>query len=85
MICFLCLGNPHLLEWKQVKKFCTPRSLSRHFVDIHIIPYPKDMRVKCSICREELESKLALMNHAKRVHGTVSRWLLSALGSIEIH
>jgi hypothetical protein len=53
-------------------------------VDIHVMPYPQDMRVKCSICREELESKSALMNQAERVHGTVSRQLLSALGSIEI-
>ncbi|EAW17037.1 DUF3435 domain-containing protein [Aspergillus fischeri NRRL 181] len=81
-ICFLCLGNPRLPERERVKNFRTPGSLGRHFVDIHVIPYPKDMRVKCSICREELESKSALMNHAETVHGTVSRRPLSALGPI---
>ncbi|KAF7122872.1 hypothetical protein CNMCM5793_000982 [Aspergillus hiratsukae] len=81
-ICFLCLGNPRMPERERVKNFHTPGSLGRHFVDIHVIPYPKDMRVKCSICKEELESKSALMNHAERVHGTVSRRPLSALGPI---
>ncbi|PYH75799.1 hypothetical protein BO82DRAFT_409090 [Aspergillus uvarum CBS 121591] len=81
-ICFLCLGNPRLPDRQRVKSFRTPGSLGRHFVDIHVIPYPKDMRVKCSICREDLESKSALMNHAEGVHGTVSRRPLSALGPI---
>jgi hypothetical protein len=81
-ICFLCLGNPRLPERERVKSFGTPGSLGRHFVDKHVIKYPKDMRVKCSICKEELENKSALMNHAERVHGTVSRRPLSALGPI---
>ncbi|PKX91173.1 uncharacterized protein P174DRAFT_434229 [Aspergillus novofumigatus IBT 16806] len=81
-ICFLCLGNPRMPERERVKDFGTPGSLGRHFVDFHAIRYPKDMRVKCSICKEELESKSALMNHAERVHGTVSRRPLSALGPI---
>ncbi|GFF59263.1 LOW QUALITY PROTEIN: hypothetical protein IFM46972_11333 [Aspergillus udagawae] len=77
-ICFLCLGNPCMPEHERVKNFGTPGSLGRHFVDFHAIRYPKDMR----ICKEELESKSALMNHAERVHGTVSRRPLSALGPI---
>ncbi|RAL06608.1 DUF3435 domain-containing protein [Aspergillus homomorphus CBS 101889] len=81
-ICFLCLGNPRLPDRQRAKSFRTPGSLGRHFVDIHVIPYPKDMRVKCGICREDLESKSALMNHAEEVHGTVSRRPLSALGPI---
>ncbi|KAL4958922.1 DUF3435 domain-containing protein [Aspergillus stella-maris] len=81
-ICFLCLGNPCMPESKRTKNYGTPGSLSRHFVDIHVKPYPKDIRVKCSVCEEQLESKSALMNHAERVHGTVSRRPLSALGPI---
>ncbi|RHZ58146.1 DUF3435 domain-containing protein [Aspergillus thermomutatus] len=81
-VCFLCLGNPHMPEHERSKDYYTPGSLTRHFVDIHVIPYPKDMRVKCSICEEQLESKSALMNHAERKHGTVSRRPLSALGPI---
>ncbi|KAL4950839.1 hypothetical protein BDW69DRAFT_186978 [Aspergillus filifer] len=81
-ICFLCLGNPCMPESKRIKNYGTPGSLSRHFVDIHVKPYPKDIRVKCSVCEEQLESKSALMNHAERVHGTVSRRPLSALGPI---
>ncbi|KAL2784221.1 hypothetical protein BJX66DRAFT_330114 [Aspergillus keveii] len=34
------------------------------------------------ICEEDLESKSALMNHAERKHGAVSRRALSALGPI---
>ncbi|PKX91139.1 uncharacterized protein P174DRAFT_463277 [Aspergillus novofumigatus IBT 16806] len=59
VILSICIKAPH------------KQSLGCHFVDIHVIPYPKDMRVKCSICREELESKLALINHAETVHGTI--------------
>ncbi|KAL4865177.1 hypothetical protein BDV12DRAFT_175034 [Aspergillus spectabilis] len=81
-ICFLCLGNPRMPEQKRCKNYGTPGSLTRHFLDIHVIRYPKDIRVKCSICKEELESKSALMNHAERVHGIVSRRPLSALGPI---
>ncbi|KAL4758475.1 uncharacterized protein BDW70DRAFT_141802 [Aspergillus foveolatus] len=81
-VCFLCLGNPRMPENKRFKNYNTPGSLTRHFIDIHVVPYPKDMRVRCSICQEELESKAALLNHAERMHGTVSRRPLSALGPI---
>jgi hypothetical protein len=39
----------------------------------------KEYVVTCSICREELESKAALLNQPGRVHGTISRRPLSAL------
>ncbi|KAL4934749.1 hypothetical protein BDV06DRAFT_229530 [Aspergillus oleicola] len=81
-ICFLCLGNSRMPESKRTKNYGTPGLLTRHFVDIHVKPYPKDIRVQCSICKEQLESKLVLINHAERVHGTVSRRPLSALGPI---
>ncbi|KAL4934902.1 hypothetical protein BDV06DRAFT_217808 [Aspergillus oleicola] len=68
-ICFLYLGNPCLPESKRTKNYSTPGLLSHHFV-------------KYSVCEEQLESKLVLINHAKRVHGTVSRRPLSALGPI---
>ncbi|KAL3497106.1 hypothetical protein BJX62DRAFT_3189 [Aspergillus germanicus] len=35
----------------------------------HLLSYPTDMRVTCSICREELESKAALLSHVETVHG----------------
>jgi hypothetical protein len=37
------------------------------------------MRVKYGVCKEDLESKSALINHAKRVQETVLHQLLSAL------
>ncbi|PYI13271.1 hypothetical protein BO99DRAFT_299208, partial [Aspergillus violaceofuscus CBS 115571] len=55
----------------RVKSFRTPGSLGCHKTKIYVIPYPQNMRVKCSICRKDLENKFVLMNHAERVHGTV--------------
>ncbi|KAL4743099.1 hypothetical protein BDV11DRAFT_202085 [Aspergillus similis] len=65
-ICFLCLGNPRTPKNKQFKNYNTPGSLTVTL---------------CSICREELESKAALLNHAERMHGTLSRRLLIDLYS----
>ncbi|KAA8642595.1 uncharacterized protein ATNIH1004_011540 [Aspergillus tanneri] len=81
-ICFLCLGNPRLPEHERLKTYSTPGSLSLHFVDWHVKPYPKEMRVKCGVCNKELEHKAHLMNHAETAHGIVSRLPLSALGPI---
>jgi hypothetical protein len=69
-------------EHERSKDYYTPGLLTYYFINIHVIPYPKDMRVKCSIYKEDLESKSALMNHTKRKHGTISRRPLSALGPI---
>jgi hypothetical protein len=81
-VCFLCLGNPQMPEYERFKSYNTPGSLTRHFVAIHVVPHPKDLRVRCNICKEDLESRAALMNHAEKAHGTVSRRPLSALGLI---
>ncbi|KAJ5203614.1 uncharacterized protein N7498_004493 [Penicillium cinerascens] len=79
-ICFLCLGNPRLLVHERLENYKNLGSLSRHFVNIHVKPFPKDMRCECSICCEKLESKSGLLNHAERVHRTVSRLSQAALG-----
>ncbi|KAJ5111736.1 hypothetical protein NUU61_001366 [Penicillium alfredii] len=81
-ICFLCLGNSKLPGKERLEVFKNPGSLTRHFVNRHIRPFPKDMHSQCTICGEELGSKALLMNHAKRAHGIVSRLPPSALGSI---
>ncbi|KAJ5283267.1 hypothetical protein N7505_001247 [Penicillium chrysogenum] len=79
-ICFICLGNPSLPQSDRVWMYKNSGSLSRHFVNKHIKPFPNDMRCECSICGEKLESKSALLNHAERVHGTVSRSSKTTLG-----
>ena len=81
-ICFLCLGTPLLPKHERLKNYKTSGSLSCHFVDRHIKAYPKTMRVKGDVCNKELGHKAALMNHAERVHGIVSRLPLSALDLI---
>lgn len=79
-ICFLCLGNTRLPDHERLENYKNSGSLSRHFVNIHVKPFPKDMRCECSICCEKLDSKSGLLNHAERVHGTVSRLSQAALG-----
>ncbi|OGE48455.1 hypothetical protein PENARI_c028G03021 [Penicillium arizonense] len=79
-ICFICLGSPRLPQSDRLRMYKNSGSLSRHFVNKHIKPFPNDMRCECSICGERLESKSALLNHAERVHGTVSRSSKTALG-----
>lgn len=79
-ICFICLGNTGLPEKERVRMYKNPGSLSRHFVNRHVKPFPIDLRCRCTICGEELESKKALLNHAQRKHGVVSCLPLPALG-----
>lgn len=79
-ICFICLGNAGLPESERLRMYKNPGSLSRHFVDIHIKPFPNDMHCECNICGEKLMSKSGLLNHAESVHGTVSRLPLPVLG-----
>lgn len=79
-ICFICLGNSRLPQNERLRIFKNAGSLSRHFVNMHIKPFPNDMRYECSICEEKLMSKTGLLNHARRVHGTVSCLSLPDLG-----
>ncbi|CAG8319574.1 unnamed protein product [Penicillium salamii] len=79
-ICFICLGTPRLPQSERLRMYKNSGSLSRHFVSKHIKPFSNDMRCECSICGEKLESKSMLLNHAERVHGTVSRSSKTALG-----
>ena len=79
-ICFICLGNTRLSERNRLTMYKNPGSLSRHFVNKHIKPYPNDMHCDCNICGERLISKTGLLNHARRIHGTVSSLPLPALG-----
>lgn len=80
--CFLCLGNPKLPEKRRLEVYKSSGSLSRHFVNVHIKPLPKERHCQCSICGGKLVSKSQLLNHAETVHGTVSRLPLSAFGPI---
>ncbi|OAT08575.1 hypothetical protein BDBG_17071 [Blastomyces gilchristii SLH14081] len=79
-ICFICLGNARLPEGERLRMYKNPGSLSRHFVNKHIKPFPNDMHCECQVCGEKLISKSGLLNHAERVHGTVSCLPLPALG-----
>ncbi|CRL30957.1 Zinc finger, C2H2-type [Penicillium camemberti] len=79
-ICFMCLSNTRLPERERLKMYKNPGSLSRHFVNKHIKPFPNDMHCECNICGEKLMSKPGLLNHAQRMHGTVSCLPLPALG-----
>lgn len=81
-ICFLCVSNPKLPTKERLRVHKTPGSLTRHFIDKHIKRFPKEMRVKCDICNQELKHKSDVMNHAEMVHGIVSHRPLSALGPI---
>ncbi|KAJ5346763.1 uncharacterized protein N7506_000016 [Penicillium brevicompactum] len=65
---------------ERLRMYKNSGSLSRHFVSKHVKPFSNDMRCECSICGEKLESKSMLLNHAERVHGTVSRSSKTALG-----
>ena len=78
-ICFICLGTPRLLQSERLRIYKNSGSLSRHFVSKHIKPFSNDMRCECFICGEKLELKSMLLNHAERVHGTVSRSSKTAL------
>ncbi|KAJ5267492.1 hypothetical protein N7478_010477 [Penicillium angulare] len=79
-ICFICLGNAGLPENERLRMYKNPGSLSRHFVNRHIKPFPNDMHCQCHVCGEKLMSKSGLLNHAERVHGTVSCLPLPSLG-----
>jgi hypothetical protein len=81
-ICFICLGSPGMPQSDRLRMYKNSGSLSRHFVNKHIKPFPKDMGCECSICGVKLESKSVLLNHAERVHGTVSRSSKTVLGLI---
>ncbi|KAB8213297.1 hypothetical protein BDV33DRAFT_210344 [Aspergillus novoparasiticus] len=81
-ICFLCIANSKLPATERLRAHSTPGSLTRHFIDKHVKHFPKDVHVRCNVCNEDLPHKSALMNHAERVHGVVSRRPLSALGPI---
>jgi hypothetical protein len=51
-ICFICLSNTRLPERERLKMYKNPRSLSRHFVNKHIKPFPNNMHCECNICGE---------------------------------
>lgn len=45
-------------EGKRLQTYKSPGSLSRHFVNKHIKPYPNDMHYECNICGEKAEVKI---------------------------
>jgi hypothetical protein len=64
-ICFLCLGNSRLPESERLEMYKNSGSLSRHFINRHIKPFPNDMRCKCSICGEKLVQVWAIEPRGK--------------------
>jgi Protein of unknown function (DUF3435) len=74
LICFLCVGDPKLPWTKRTKKYATSGSLTRHFWQKHVNPpWSAKGVVECNVCGMELIHKSHLLNHAERLHGTVSR------------
>jgi Protein of unknown function (DUF3435) len=71
--CFVCLGNPSLAMRERIKSYATPGSLSRHFLGKHVRKLKDGARVDCGICHTTMKNQIALLVHAERFHGTVSR------------
>ncbi|KAJ5607202.1 hypothetical protein N7537_003821 [Penicillium hordei] len=62
-IYFICLSNTRLLERERLKMYKNPGSLSRHFVNKHIKPFPNNIHYKYNIYGEKLISKSRLLNY----------------------
>lgn len=71
-ICFLCLGEQSLPFEKRTYKFASPGDLTKHFKRKHLAHIKEGDRLKCKVCRMELQHKQDLQNHAESIHGTVS-------------
>ena len=71
--CFVCLGNPALSLRERVAEYATSGSLSRHFLRKHVSKLQGGEYIDCQLCSVRLESRLLLLIHAERFHGTVSR------------
>jgi hypothetical protein len=72
-VCFVCVGNPHLTLRERVVPYATPGSLSRHFFKRHVKKLEDGTHIDCSICNIRMENRIALLIHAEKFHGTVSR------------
>lgn len=71
--CFVCLGKPPLTMRERVKSYATPGSLRRHFFEKHVKKLEDGAHIDCQICDIRMEHRIALLIHAERFHGTVSR------------
>lgn len=72
-VCFCCIGNPHLTMRERVAEYSTPGSLSRHFVRKHVSKMQDGQFIDCMDCDVRLKTRIELLIHAERFHGTVSR------------
>lgn len=71
--CFVCLGNSSLILRERVASYTTPGSLSRHFFKKHVKKLEDGVHIDCQICNFRIEHRIALLTHAERFYGTVSR------------
>ncbi|PVH71196.1 hypothetical protein DL98DRAFT_435646, partial [Cadophora sp. DSE1049] len=72
-VCFVCLGNPHLIMRERVVTYSTPGSLSRHFVRKYVSKLRDGQFINCMDCDIRLKTRKDLLIHVERYHGTVSR------------
>lgn len=72
-MCFLYVGNPNLTMRERVVSYTNPGSLSRHFLRKHVKKLEKGNHVECRICNISLKDRIALLIHAEKSHGTISR------------
>ncbi|KAG9242359.1 hypothetical protein BJ878DRAFT_583873 [Calycina marina] len=72
-VCFCCIGSPHLTMRERVAEYATPGSLSRHFLRKHVSKLQDGQFIDCIDCKVRLKTRLDLLVHAERSHGTVSR------------
>jgi hypothetical protein len=76
--CFVCVGkalslgpdDPGVAEL--IHEFYTPGDLSKHFRRRHLKMLNDDKKVECQVCRISLDKKMHFMNHAHKIHGTLS-------------
>ena len=58
---------------ERVVSYATPGSLSRHFFKKYVRKLEDRAYIDCQICDIRMEHRIALLVHAERFHGTVSR------------
>jgi len=71
--CFLCLRNQQLAIRERIRDYATPGSLSRHFHNRHVKKMLAKQQMDCGVCDIRLLHRMHLLNHAEKLHGTVSR------------
>jgi hypothetical protein len=65
----LSLGRTHKSFYELCREYCSPHSLARHFVQIHMKNLPQEHKFKCPTCSTILVGMEHLRSHADRIHG----------------